>query len=58
MILLNVIFNVIRQILVYFIRDIFKILYDKFRILHANFMRGVEDGLRISENLLREMGEM
>ena len=58
MILLNVIFNVIRQILVYFIRDIFKILYDKFRILHAYFMRGVEDGLRISENLLREMGEM
>ena len=58
MILLNVIFNVIRQVLGYFIGDIFKILLDKFRILQANFMRGVEDGLRISENLLREMGEM
>ena len=48
MILLNVIFNVIRQVVVYFIRDIFKIL----EINLDNFMRRL--GMTL-EDLLNEM---
>ena len=33
MILLNVVFNVIRQVLTYFIGDLFKIINDKCRLL-------------------------